>query len=107
MRARVVLAAAALGAAALAAACDTVSQAAVAAGGGGGATHVETVQVVPLGGGTAVVKGFGNPGASIGRIGGVPVFASQDDRFSYLYTSYAASVRPLQLWRLRLDASST
>ncbi len=67
----------------------------------GGAHCCSVVQVVPLTGGAAVVKGFGNPGASIGRIGGVPIFASQDDRFSYLYTSYAASVRPLQLWRLR------
>lgn len=67
----------------------------------GGAHCCSVVQVVPLGGGAEAVKNFGNPGASIGRIGGVPVFASQDDRFSYLYTSYAASVRPLQLWRLR------
>lgn len=63
----------------------------------GGAHCCSAAQVVPLAGGAAVVKGFGNPGASIGRIGGVPIFASQDDRFSYLYTSYAASVRPLQL----------
>jgi hypothetical protein len=66
----------------------------------GGAHCCSVAQVVPFGTGKAAVKNFGNPGASIGRIGGVPVFASQDDRFSYLYTSYAASVRPLQLWRL-------
>lgn len=67
----------------------------------GGAHCCSVVQVVPLGAGKTAVKNFGNPGASIGRIDGIPVFASQDDRFSYLYTSYAASARPLQLWRLR------
>lgn len=67
----------------------------------GGAHCCSVAQVVPLGRGATAVRNFGNPGASIGRIGGVPVFASEDDRFSYLYTSYAASVRPLQLWRLR------
>ncbi len=67
----------------------------------GGAHCCSVVQVVPLGPGAVAVKNFGNPGASIGRIGGVPIFDSQDDRFSYLYASYAASARPLQLWRLR------
>lgn len=67
----------------------------------GGAHCCSVAQVVPLAGGAPAVKNFGNPGASVGRIGGVPILASQDDRFSYLYTSYAASVRPLQLWRLR------
>ena len=67
----------------------------------GGAHCCSVAQVVPLGTGKTAVKNFGNPGASIGRIGGVTIFASQDDRFSYLYTSYTASVRPLQLWRLR------
>lgn len=67
----------------------------------GGAHCCSVAQVVPLAGGAPAVKNFGNPGATIGRIGPVPVFSSQDDRFSYLYTSYAASARPLQLWRLR------
>lgn len=67
----------------------------------GGAHCCSVAQVVPLGGGPTVVKNFSNAGASIGRIHGVPVFGSQDDRFSYLYTSYAASARPLRLWRLR------
>lgn len=67
----------------------------------GGAHCCSIAQVVPLAGGAAAVKNFGNPGATIGRIGAVPVFSSQDDRFSYLYTSYAASARPVQLWRLR------
>jgi hypothetical protein len=67
----------------------------------GGAHCCSVALVLPLQGGPGLSKNFGNPGASIGTIGGVPVFGSQDDRFSYLYTSYAASVRPLQLWRLR------
>lgn len=67
----------------------------------GGAHCCSVAQVVPLAGGAVVAKDFGNAGASIRRTGGAPVFFSTDDRFAYLFTSYAASGRPVRLWRLR------
>lgn len=66
----------------------------------GGAHCCSVAETVPLDGGRISVRNFGNPGASTTTVAGRPLFASEDDRFSYLYTSYAASARPLQLWRL-------
>ena len=67
----------------------------------GGAHCCSIVEVVPLDGARITWRNFGNPGASVVRYRDVPLFVSEDDRFSYLYTSYAASVRPLQLWLLK------
>jgi hypothetical protein len=67
----------------------------------GGAHCCSVAETVPLDGSRVTVRNFGNPGAGIVKIDGRPLFASEDDRFSYLYTSYAASARPLELWSLR------
>jgi hypothetical protein len=67
----------------------------------GGAHCCSLVEAVPVAGGRVAQHDFGNHGASVARIGSVGLFSSVDDRFSYLYTSFAASLNPLQLWRLR------
>jgi hypothetical protein len=67
----------------------------------GGAHCCSVLQTVSIPGGGTVGRNFGNAGAVIVRIAGIPLFLTADDRFSYLYTSYAASGRPLQLLRLR------
>jgi hypothetical protein len=67
----------------------------------GGAHCCSVAQIVPLDGGPVVTRNFGNPGASVVHVDGTALFATEDDRFSYLYTSYAASARPLLLLRLR------
>jgi len=67
----------------------------------GGAHCCSIAETISLVTGAVSRHGFGNHGASLARVGGVALFASVDDRFSYLYTSYAASANPLQLWRFR------
>ena len=67
----------------------------------GGAHCCSIAETVSFATGARTVHDFGNHGASIVRVGSARLFASMDDRFSYLYTSYAASLNPLQLWRLR------
>jgi len=67
----------------------------------GGAHCCSVAETVSLASGAVARHDFGNHGASITRVGSARLFESVDDRFSYLYTSYAASGNPLQLWRLR------
>jgi hypothetical protein len=69
----------------------------------GGAHCCSVVETVSLARGDLTRHSFGNHGASIVRIGGARLFSSADDRFSYLYTSYAASLNPLQIWAFRQD----
>ena len=66
----------------------------------GGAHCCSIAETVSLSSGVVAQHDFGNHGASIARVGNARLFTSVDDRFSYLYTSYAASGNPLQLWRL-------
>jgi hypothetical protein len=67
----------------------------------GGAHCCSVLQTASIPDGRVAGRNFGNAGAVIDRIAGIPLFVSADDRFSYLYTSYAASGRPIQLLRLR------
>lgn len=65
----------------------------------GGAHCCTVVHVVALPNGRAAVRNFGDPGAKIVELNGQYVFRSADDRFAYLFTSFAASAFPVQLWR--------
>ena len=67
----------------------------------GGAHCCSVVIAVSLATGAVAQHDFGNHGASVATVSGSRVFASVDDRFSYLYTSYAASGNPIELWQLR------
>ena len=59
------------------------------------------VRAVSIPDGAAAAKNFGNPGARLAVVDGSRVFVSGDDRFNYLFTSYASSGVPLQIWRFR------
>ncbi len=65
----------------------------------GGAHCCSVVKLVPLSGGTGIDRNFGDPGASVATLDGERVLVSADDRFAYLFTSYAASGLPVQVWR--------
>jgi len=67
----------------------------------GGAHCCSIVEIVPLGGGPVLMHNFGDPGAQLIRVGATTLFRTADDRFAYLFTSYAASGFPLSLFRLR------
>jgi hypothetical protein len=67
----------------------------------GGAHCCVIALTVSLAGGAVALHDFGNPGAQIIKVGGQTLFRSADDRFSYLYTSYAESGAPVQIWLLR------
>lgn len=67
----------------------------------GGAHCCTVLMLVPLDGRATVSRNFGDPGARFATIRGAPVLLSADPRFAYLFTSYAASGLPLQVWRLR------
>ncbi len=54
----------------------------------------------PAGGYGTRVQTFGSEGYTLQTIHGHVVFASADPRFEYAFTSYAASVEPVQLWQL-------
>lgn len=71
----------------------------------GGAHCCTVVQVFPFDPGTGtyrlVERDFGDPGAKLTDVAGDGSleFESADDRFAYLFTSYAYSGMPLQIWR--------
>jgi hypothetical protein len=65
----------------------------------GGAHCCTVVHVVSMPGGRTAVRNFGDPGATIVELRGHYLFRSADDRFAYLFTSFAASAFPVQLWR--------
>ena len=67
----------------------------------GGAHCCTVVRAVSLPDGALAAKDFGNAGARLARLGGKRVFVSADDRFAYLFTSYAESGAPIQVWRFR------
>lgn len=67
----------------------------------GGAHCCTVVHIVSMPDGRAAVRNFGDPGARIVDLGGQYLFRSADDRFAYVFTSFAASAFPVQLWRFR------
>lgn len=67
----------------------------------GGAHCCSIAEIVPLDRRPLLLRNFGDPGARIIRVGTAALFRTADDRFAYLYTSYAASAFPLALFRLR------
>lgn len=67
----------------------------------GGAHCCSIVRAVSIPDGTLAAKNFGDPGARLRLLGGSRLFVSADDRFAYLFTSFASSALPLQIWRLR------
>jgi hypothetical protein len=67
----------------------------------GGAHCCTVVHVVSMPDGRAAVRNFGDPGARIVDLRGHYLFRSADDRFAYVFTSFAASAFPVQLWRFK------
>lgn len=65
----------------------------------GGAHCCTILELVPLAGGPITSRNFGDYGAREERLAGRLVLISGDDRFAYLFTSYAASGLPLEIWR--------
>jgi hypothetical protein len=65
----------------------------------GGAHCCSVVRFVALADGGSVSRNFGDPGAVVETLDGERVIRSADDRFAYLFASYAASGLPLQVWR--------
>ena len=67
----------------------------------GGAHCCTVVRAVSIPGGATAAKNFGNPGARLTTLDRSRVFVSGDDRFNYVFTSYAASGVPIRIWRFR------
>ena len=65
----------------------------------GGAHCCTIVRFVTLADGRMAERNFGNRGAVVTTLDGDRVIRSADDRFAYLFTSYAASGLPVQVWR--------
>jgi hypothetical protein len=65
----------------------------------GGAHCCTVVRALSIPDGHGATKNFGDPGARIVTLDGKHVFRSADDRFAYLFTSFAASGFPVQVWR--------
>jgi hypothetical protein len=69
--------------------------------GGAHCCYSATVLTARLGGGYgARVRNFGSEGYTLQTIRGHVVFASADPRFEYAFTSFAASVEPVQIWEV-------
>jgi hypothetical protein len=67
----------------------------------GGAHCCTVVRAVSIPDGAMAARNFGNAGARLVSLGGPRVFVSADDRFAYLFTSYASSGSPVQVSRFR------
>jgi hypothetical protein len=65
----------------------------------GGAHCCSVVEAVDVATGVVGSQDFGNGGAVVDRFDGEVLFRAQDERFPYLYTSYAASGEPIALFR--------
>ncbi len=65
----------------------------------GGAHCCSVVEVVDVATGIVGSQDFGNGGAVVERFDGDVLFRARDERFPYLYTSYAASGEPIALFR--------
>jgi hypothetical protein len=50
--------------------------------------------------GHAISHFWGDPGYSVERLGGEPVFVTADDRFAYAFTAFAASGLPLEVFAI-------
>jgi hypothetical protein len=67
----------------------------------GGAHCCTVLRAVSIPDGAVAAKNFGNFGARLTELHASRVFVSADDRFAYLFTSFAASAPPIQIWRFR------
>ena len=67
----------------------------------GGAHCCTVVRAVSIPDGATAARNFGDPGARLTVLHGQRVLLSADDRFAYLFTSYASSGLPTRLWRFR------
>lgn len=70
----------------------------------GGAHCCTVVRAVAIPDGATAARNFGNSGARLVTLGGKKVFMSADDRFAYLFTSFASSGLPVQIWRFQNGA---
>ena len=66
-----------------------------------GAHCCSIVRAVSIPEGALAAKNFGNSGARLTVLDGSRVFVSADDRFAYLFTAFASSGFPIQIWRFR------
>jgi hypothetical protein len=64
----------------------------------GGAHCCSVARIVLIARGEGIERNFGNVGASVEVLDGERVIVSVDDRFAYVFTSYAASGFPVQVW---------
>ena len=70
-----------------------------------GAAHCCTVvRAVSIPDGATAARNFGDSGARLVTLGGKKVFVSADARFAYLFTSFASSGLPVQIWRFQNGA---
>ena len=67
----------------------------------GGAHCCTVVRAVSIPDGATAARNFGNSGARLVTLGGKKVFVTADDRFAYLFTSFASSGLPVQVWRFQ------
>lgn len=67
----------------------------------GGAHCCTVVRAVSIPAGLTAARNFRDSGARLAVIHALRVFVSADNRFAYLFTSYASSGSPLQIWRYR------
>jgi hypothetical protein len=67
----------------------------------GGAHCCTVVRAVSIPGGAMAARNFGDSGARLAVLSGSRVLVSADDRFAYLFTSYASSGLPVQIFRFR------
>lgn len=73
----------------------------------GGAHCCTVVRAVSLPGGALGAKDFGNAVTRIVTLGRGNVFASADDRFSYLFTAFAFSGQPIEISRFQTGRFTT
>jgi hypothetical protein len=67
----------------------------------GGAHCCTVVRAVSIPDGATAARNFGDFGARLAVLRGQRVLVSADDRFAYLFTSYASSGAPVQIFRFR------
>ena len=67
----------------------------------GGVHCCSILHAVSMPDGRSASKNFADPGARLTISHGVRVFVSADDHFAYLFTSFASSGLPVQIWRFR------
>lgn len=67
----------------------------------GGVHCCTIVRAVSIPDGATAAKNFGNSSVRLTAFGGIRLFVTADDRFNYMFTSYAASGVPLQILRFR------